>query len=80
MSQTDHHIAGIPCIINVTYCHHTPPQPNCTSSDIDFNGETDIEYEVLDRKGYKANWLVKKITDDIDHEIRGMIIDTMKGD
>jgi hypothetical protein len=27
-----------------------------------------MEYEVLDRKGYLANWLAKKITDyDVEH-------------
>ena len=32
-------------------------------SDWDCYGYTDIEFDVLDRKGYKAPWLKRKLTD-----------------
>jgi len=77
ISEIPFTIEGIPCIIAVTYFHHTKPRPNCTSSDIDFYGETEIEYTITDRKDYIAKWLSKKITPAIDMEIINLIKDTL---
>ena len=41
----------------------------CPSSD-DYYGYTEIEYDVLDRKGYRAKWLERKITDKDAERIR----------
>jgi len=76
MPQIKYHIASIPCIIDATYFDQTKPDSGCTSSDVDFYGETEIEYNVLDRMGYNAPWLKKKITEDLDQEIKNMIEDT----
>lgn len=58
-------IAGIPCRIQVDSCLVKKPFKgsafNCDSSD-DYYGYTDISFTVLDRKGYKAAWLEKKMT------------------
>ena len=58
-------IAGIPCIIRVDTCIVVPPfrdsPHNCDSSD-DYYGYRDVEFTVLDRKGYKAAWLERKMT------------------
>jgi hypothetical protein len=64
-------VAGIPCLIGVmTYTNVKPwsgTARSCPSSD-DYYGYSEMEYEVLDRKGYLANWLSKKITDyDVEH-------------
>ena len=56
-------IAGIPCQVNVTYFHHQKPLGPMCDSDWDCYGYTDIEFDVLDRKGYKAPWLKRKLTD-----------------
>lgn len=58
-------IAGIPCQIKVTYFHKQKPFKGparlCDSND-DYYGYTEIEFEVLDRRGRKAEWLERKLT------------------
>ena len=53
----DSHVAGIPCQINVTLLTESIP---ATWDDPECGG--DFEFEVLDRKGYRAKWLEKKLT------------------
>jgi len=57
-------IAGIPCLIGVTHyeCVRGSYSYNA-ASDMDYYGYNDAEWEVLDRKGYKAAWLERKVTD-----------------
>jgi hypothetical protein len=55
-------VAGIPCLIGVITYDCVNGDSRCTDSDYDFNGYTDIEFDILDRKGYKAGWLEKKLT------------------
>ena len=63
MVQIEHRIQGIPCLIEVTsyrkvkgsYSYNAP-------SDWDYYGYTEMEYEILDRLGYKAPWLENKVT------------------
>jgi hypothetical protein len=53
-------ICGIPCRVKVT--HRAVVKPNFRAeSDWDYRGYTELEYEVLDRKGYKAPWLERKL-------------------
>ena len=69
----DSTIQGIPCQIVVTHFEHTPPwrgHPHECPSDLDYYGYTELEYNVLDRKGYKASWLEAKITDEDDARIQ----------
>ena len=58
-------VAGIPCIIRVeSYFKQRAwrgSAHNCPS-DWDYYGYEEIEYSVLDRKGYPAAWLERKIT------------------
>ncbi len=78
--EIPYHIAGIPCVIAVTYLSHTSSWKgsivNCPS-DMDFYGYTEIEYEVLDSKGYISPWLQKKITPSINKEIENVILNTL---
>ena len=64
--QVETQIQGIPCLVDVTTFTLVKPWPHgahtCPSSD-DYYGYTEIEFDVLDRKGYKAAWLERKITD-----------------
>jgi len=58
------HIQSIPCQIEVTLFRHHPGSGNrytatCPS---DYYGDTEIEFEVYDRKGYRAKWLERKLT------------------
>lgn len=58
-------VAGIPCQIKVTYFHKQKPFKGparlCDSRD-DYYGYTEVEFEVLDRRGRKAEWLERKLT------------------
>ena len=59
----DSHIQGIPCQIEITY--YIPPERKivtCTTIDPPDPGE--LEWQVLDRKGYRAQWLENKMTRD----------------
>ena len=52
------HVQGIPCKVRVTYA--TPYVP--ASWDAPAEGG-DFEFELLDRKGYRAKWLEAKVTE-----------------
>lgn len=71
----DHRIQNIPCQIEVTYFHHQPPwpgSPHTCDSDMDYYGYTELEYNVLDRNGRRAEWLEKKLTKDDESQIEQM--------
>lgn len=61
-------VAGIPCIIGVTE-YNSVAGDSRADSDWDYNGYTDCEWEVLDRRGRPAPWLTKKVTDEDEAEI-----------
>lgn len=66
LAKVESKISGIPCLIGVmTYANVKPWKGSAHScpSDLDYYGYCEMEYDVLDRKGYMANWLSKKITD-----------------
>ncbi len=52
-------VAGIPCIVHIdeyivgSYSYHA-------ASDIDYHGS--VSFSILDRKGYEAPWLERKMT------------------
>lgn len=66
-------ICGIPCGIAIDDFDHVPGNPNCTDSSDDYYGYTICNWTVLDRKGYVANWLRQKMSEqdvnDIDIEV-----------
>lgn len=56
-------IAGIPCLIGVTHYECVRGSYNYNAaSDMDYYGYSEADWEVLDRKGYKAAWLERKLT------------------
>ena len=56
-------IANIPCQIKVTHCNVVPGTWHQDApSDMDYYGYSEIEFKVLDRKGYPAPWLERKLT------------------
>ncbi len=60
------HIGGIPCQVKMIGGYYLKPMRNkyAAPSDIDYyGGWQDVEFEVYDRKGYKALWLEKKMTE-----------------
>lgn len=68
----DFRVAGIPAKIGITHASFTPPWGGCgygCPSDIDYYGEVNIEYEVLDSRGRPAPWLHRKVDPDAHQEI-----------
>ena len=61
--QFDTKVSGIPCICKVI--HHSPYKPmRITGSgmgDCDPPEYEQFEFTILDRRGYPANWLEKKL-------------------
>ena len=58
-------VSGIPCIAKVTHFFRQAPHrgsAHTCDSDMDYYGYTESEWEVLDRKGYKAAWLERKLS------------------
>lgn len=73
----DTKISGIPCKVGVKECHVVPSwrgSPWTCDSDMDFYGYSDVDFEVLDRKGYPANWLAKKMTPSDIRRIEALIL------
>ena len=77
--QIESRIQGIPCLIEVTTFNRVKPwrgsPQNCPSSD-DYYGYTEVEFDVLDRKGYKASWLERKMTGKDQDRIRAEILES----
>jgi hypothetical protein len=76
--QIESRIQGIPCLIEVTTLTVVKPwrgsAQSCPSSD-DYYGYSEVEFEVLDRKGYKAAWLERKMTDNDRARIKTEILE-----
>ena len=68
-------IKGIPCLVNVMTFTKVPPDPTTWVSALDFYGYTEIEFEVLDRRGSPAPWLERKLDDEERSRIEGEIAD-----
>lgn len=71
--QFNHRVAGIPCIIDVIGAKWHRGQGRSAPSDWDAQDHFECEFEVLDRRGNSAPWLVRKlnvqIISDIEHAI-----------
>lgn len=63
METIEHKICGIPCLLEVTLYFEQKPLGRFADSDYDCYGYTEIEYNVLDRRGRIAPWLEKKMDD-----------------
>lgn len=74
----DYTICGIPCQIGVVsytcVLAFNGPATLCWSRD-DYYGYTDMEWQVLDRKGYPAPWLSRKLTRSMEQDIESAIED-----
>lgn len=81
IAEIEHRIAGIPCLIGVTdYEGYTPayvsgPPENCYPSE----GGTG-DFEILDRRGYRAKWLERKLTAKEEDLIQEAIFEYMEND
>jgi len=81
IAEIEHRVCGIPCIIGVTdYDGYSPaytsgPPENCSPAE----GGTG-DFEILDRRGYRAKWLEKKMTAQDEDAIQELIFDYMEND
>lgn len=76
-------IQGIPAIAKVTHFLKVKPHrgsPQTCDSDWDYYGYTEIEFDVLDRKGYPAAWLERKMTREDEENIKIAIQEEMTSD
>lgn len=71
-------IAGIPCMIDVTHYREQKPMGRWADSDMDCDGFTEFEYQVLDRRGRPAPWLERKATKDDEARILAEYLDHLK--
>lgn len=58
-------VCGIPCIIRVDHYYKQRAWRGAVHScpsDWDYYGYEEVEYSVLDRKGYPAAWLERKLS------------------
>ena len=71
-------VKSIPCGVLVdTYINKRPYRwgAHLCESDLDFYGYTEIEYRLLDRRGYPAPWLEKKVDTEEHDRIYQAIVD-----
>ena len=69
------HISGIPCMVQVDYFFVQKPLGPRADSDLDCYGYSEISFTVLDRKGYVAPWLAKKMTSEDEDRIKDELIE-----
>lgn len=61
----DTRVAGIPCVVRVKHFHKQAGSLDPHEvSDMDYYGYSESDWEVLDRRGRKADWLSKKLSVD----------------
>lgn len=77
-AELDTRISGIPCGIRVDRCFVQEPMGRMADSDWDCYGFEEIEFTVLDTKGYEAPWLQAKLTDEEIQEIQTEILESRK--
>ena len=66
IAEVSFRLHGIPCIIGVESCFEQAPHKGSAytcDSDWDYYGYSDIAWQILDRKGYSAAWLERKLTE-----------------
>ena len=55
-------ISGIPCQVALV-SYYSSKGNSSADNDMDYYGYTEADCVVLDRKGYEAQWLAKKMTE-----------------
>jgi hypothetical protein len=76
VADFDTTVSGIPCGVIVRDCIIVKGSFSYNAaSDLDYHGYTEIDFNLLDRKGYAAGWLERKMTDAERAKIEQQIID-----
>ena len=63
LAEIPFRVHGIPCLIGVTSYTCVKGDSSTWASDLDYYGYTECDWEILDRKGYVAEWLERKGVD-----------------
>lgn len=62
LAEIEARVAGIPCLIGVTEFHTERGSYSYNApSDHDYYGYTEMDFDVLDRRGRPAAWLERKL-------------------
>lgn len=75
IATLDHRVAGIPCQIGVIRYKNVKGSYSSRAMDPDeYYGYVDTDYEILDRKGYHAPWLERKLNNrEIDSTVEAIV-------
>lgn len=74
-------VAGIPAFAMVAHYHHQGPwrgSAHTCPSDHDWYGYTELEFDLYDRKGYRAKWLDEKCRGDVLERVEETILEAMR--
>jgi hypothetical protein len=72
-------VAGIPCgVVIESYTAVAGSFSRNAASDLDYYGYTECDWRLVDRRGYPAAWLEKKLSSDDESRIEGEISAYMK--
>lgn len=71
-------VAGIPCQVYVTW-YQAGTNYLIHSASLEPNDPEEFEFSLLDRKGYPAQWLERKLTEDDEIRILEEYKDIMRG-
>ena len=75
MAVIDSRVIGIPCQIGVINFESYKGSFNYNAaSAMDYYGYSEIEYEILDRRGRPAPWLASKLTASAEENIEAQIV------
>lgn len=72
-------IAGIPCLVRILHCSVVESDPGADNPD-DYYGYTEMDWEVCDRRGRRAPWLERKMTQQDAAEIETQIMGYMRNE
>ena len=73
MEQMLTRISGIPCLLRVVRVYIQAPDRGADNR-CDYEGYSEIEYTVCDRRGRPAPWLERKLTEADEARIEGEIL------
>ncbi len=74
----DTQIEGIPCICKVTYYSPAKPMTGSGYGDCDPPEEEEFDFEILDRKGYRAHWLERKVDTHVEFRLQDEYLKIVK--
>lgn len=77
IAEIETRIAGIPCLIGVKEYNQVQGSYYATN-DWDYHGYTDCSWDVLDRRGRKADWLERKLDKQTHETIETLVAKYMK--